>query len=656
MRNRVWLFALMMAGCSSSAVDTAGEGEKPAQPETNVDPQTRAHSLLSKEVSSAWHWSMDAVKRVPAHVDGESVAVLGKGVTARHATVAFVAKFRDLYKLSDPENSLVQVREEQDELGMTHVRLQQMERGVRVSGREMMAHYDASGVLRSLDSTHAVGLEGVDIKATLTAEQATATAMKDLQGEFQDATDAAVDTKAELEVYAPDEGNAALAYHLDIRSDARNLWMDYLVDAHDGAVLRRFDKVQTVAGSGKDVAGTVRKLEVQAQGTSFVMADLSRTPNGIRTYTLKNASSGDANILASTNVNNWDVVTTGPGAAVNAHFFAGVVYDYYKTKHNRLSLDGKDATIISVAHVSQNLNNASWNGKNMSYGDGDGKTFKPLAVALDVVAHELTHAVTTSTSNLTYKDQSGALNESVSDIFGEIVEHAVQPDAKKNWLCGEDASLNGTAFRDLAHPAPKQPDHMSKYVNTTQDNGGVHTNSGIPNNAFYLMTMGGANDTSKVKVAAGLGWDKSAQLWYRAETTYLTASTNMAGAAQATLSAAKDLKFTDNEVNIVECSWIAVGALPGTCKAITGGTGTAPAADAGAPDSGTSVNSNPDPENPDGVNSAAGDEDEDPSPPRRKKAAAGGCSTSGGDAPLGYGAGLFAAAIGLALSRRRRRA
>ena len=335
------------------------------------------------------------------------------------------------------------------------------------------------------------------------------------------------------------------------------------------------------------------------------------------------------------------MVPVGPGAAVDAHHYAGVTYDYFLRKHNRRGYDGRDAAIISVAHVSRNLNNASWNGRNMAYGDGDGTNFRPLSAALDVVAHELMHAVTTSTSNLRYQDQSGALNESVSDIFGSIVEHEVQPDEKKNWLCGEDASLRGAAFRDLAHPTPGQPDHMSRYVNTTQDNGGVHINSGIPNNAFYLMTAGGANDTSKVAVARGLGWDKAAQVWYRAEVNYFMQNTNLVQGAQGTLSAARDLNFTDEEQNIVECAWISVGVLPGQCKPISAvAPGTPPGADAGTGEEPGTDPTEPGSGEGGGENGLGADDSDEFEPPllRRRKVGSF-CATSGAGHPPEPGRG-----------------
>ena len=207
MRNRLWLLALMMVGCGSAADSGSSETENSSLPETSVDAQARAMAVFAPEVKASWKWTLDALSNVPAHVEGSSATALGKGITARHATVAFLTKFREEYKLSDPESSFVVAREERDELGMTHLRMQQVVRGIVVANRELTAHFDERGGLKSVDSTHAAGLESVDLNPVLTAEQATAKAMADL-GATLDVKGAEVETKPELQVFAPEGGKA----------------------------------------------------------------------------------------------------------------------------------------------------------------------------------------------------------------------------------------------------------------------------------------------------------------------------------------------------------------------------------------------------------------------------------------------------------------
>src|SRR5262249_50052230 len=162
-----------------------------------------------------------------------------------------------------------------------------------------------------------------------------------------------------------------------------------------------------------------------------------------------------------------------------------------------------------------------------------------FSAGLDVIGHEMTHGVTQYTSNLNYQGESGALNESNSDIFGCTIEHWKQPDATKNIEIGETLGLQtSTGFRNIAHPgmgAPPQPAAKGdpNYYTGSQDNGGVHYNSGVPNNAWYLIMAGGTNDYTHKTVTNPLGWDQAIKVWYQAQTHYFTSSTNFAAAASA---------------------------------------------------------------------------------------------------------------------------
>src|SRR5262249_9069826 len=151
--------------------------------------------------------------------------------------------------------------------------------------------------------------------------------------------------------------------------------------------------------------------------------------------------------------------------------------------------------LVSTVHYGKAYDNAAWDGEGMIYGDG-GPFLRALSVGLDVVGHEFTHGVTEVTSALAYEDQPGALNEAVSDIFAAFIEHTFKPDETKNWMIGETLVKSGPPLRDMKTPGAVdqiQPAHMKQFVNTQIDNGGVHINSGIVNNAAYLMTVGGVN-------------------------------------------------------------------------------------------------------------------------------------------------------------------
>lgn len=250
------------------------------------------------------------------------------------------------------------------------------------------------------------------------------------------------------------------------------------------------------------------------------------------------------------------------------HDNAGLTWDYYNARFGRDSYTGSGATIRSTAHHLNNYVNAFWNGSQLVYGDGDGVNSGPLGNAFDIVVHEFTHAVTTNESNLIYQNESGALNEGWSDIFSAGAEAWRDGGVNSNtWKLGESTWTPGTAgdaLRYMNNPTQdgSSRDYYPERYTGTQDNGGVHWNSGIANLAFYLLTQGGTHPRGKTTVSVpGIGIAKAEQIFYRAQTTYLTSSSNFQSARNATASAASDLYGTA-EVNAVQAAWDAVG-VPG---------------------------------------------------------------------------------------------
>jgi Zn-dependent metalloprotease len=246
--------------------------------------------------------------------------------------------------------------------------------------------------------------------------------------------------------------------------------------------------------------------------------------------------------------------------AVNqAYDGAGATYDFYREVMKRNSIDGKGLRIDSTVHYQNKFNNAFWNGQQMVYGDGDGKLFLGFTGAIDVIAHELTHGVTQNAvpGGLDYVDQSGALNESLSDVFGSMVKQwsLKQSSEQADWLIGAGimASGVGKALRSMADPGNKeltwsgddQPKTMAGYV----EGGDVHTNSGIPNHAFYAAAI----------ALKGNSWDKAGPIWYKA-LSLLTPRATFADMAKATTQAATLLYGTDSaEQHAVQAAWKVVG-------------------------------------------------------------------------------------------------
>ena len=228
----------------------------------------------------------------------------------------------------------------------------------------------------------------------------------------------------------------------------------------------------------------------------------------------------------------------------------------------RSSYDGNGATVVSTVHYEKDYDNAFWDGNQLVFGDGDGKVFERFTKPIDVLGHELAHAVTQHTANLTYQGQSGALNESMSDVFGACVKQRQlgQDAAAADWLIGEGIFLpgvNGKALRSMSEPGTAYDDptlgkdpqvgSMADYVETTDDNGGVHLNSGIPNRAFYLAAT----------AIGGTSWEGAGRIWYAALTSGISAETDFVGFARACVAAAGE------HADVVRKAWADVGVAEG---------------------------------------------------------------------------------------------
>src|SRR5215212_7136591 len=262
---------------------------------------------------------------------------------------------------------------------------------------------------------------------------------------------------------------------------------------------------------------------------------------------------------------------------------SGVTYDLYQNVYERNSIDNNGMRLDSTVHYQTGYDNAFWNGEQMVYGDGDedqpesDRLFNRFTIALDVIGHELTHGVTQFEAKLTYSLQPGALNESMSDVFGSLVKQyklghtATQAD----WIIGAGlltSNVNGVGIRSMKAPGTAyddpvlgkdpQPAHMKDYVTTISDNGGVHINSGIPNHAFYVTAV----------ELGGNAWDKAGQVWYVTLRDRLTANSNFQDCANLTFQVAGDLFGAGSiEQQAVKKGWAEVGLMSDG-----GGDGTPP--------------------------------------------------------------------------------
>ncbi|MGF1342067.1 M4 family metallopeptidase [Streptomyces flavovirens] len=253
-------------------------------------------------------------------------------------------------------------------------------------------------------------------------------------------------------------------------------------------------------------------------------------------------------------------------ASVNrAYAGLGATFELLLAEYGRSSIDGKGLPLIGSVHYDEKYNNAFFDGEQMVFGDGDGEVFLDFTLAIDVIAHELTHGLTQYTANLAYQGQSGALNESVSDVFGSLVkQYSLGQSAEQaDWLIGADIlapRVSGDALRSMKAPGTAydddvlgkdpQPASMDDYVETQEDNGGVHINSGIPNRAFHLLAT----------ALGGNAWERAGRIWFDVLTGgELAQNADFASFARLTVAAARSRFGEGDEAEAVLKAWSEVG-------------------------------------------------------------------------------------------------
>jgi Zn-dependent metalloprotease len=331
--------------------------------------------------------------------------------------------------------------------------------------------------------------------------------------------------------------------------------------AQRGTALQRLRALRTLT--------TDNTFRAMRSGPRTPVRGARRRPNmmameGQKQRTIYDAHSSET--LPGTVVRNEGGPSTGDLAVDEAYDGLGATYDFFSEAYGRNSIDAEGMAMDATVHFGQDYNNAFWNSERMVFGDGDGELFNRFTVSLDVIGHELTHGVTEDEAQLMYFFQSGALNESVSDVFGSLVKQRLlnQTADQADWLIGAGlftANVNGVALRSMKEPGTAyddpvlgkdpQPAHMSNYVRTFADNGGVHINSGIPNHAFYLMAM----------QIGGYAWEKAGRIWYETlRDPQLRPNASFMRYAQLTLQHAEQLYGSgSSERQAVRDGWSKVG-------------------------------------------------------------------------------------------------
>lgn len=480
---------------------------------------------------------------------------------------------KDHFKKNDDSYAFQAISSETDALGFTHTRHQQKYKGITVENGVYVTH-SRGGQIDMMSGDFVNIPANFSTKASVSEALALETAKQTVGGtewmwETEDAASYYGKVKGkyapagELVIIKNIVKGVSLAWKFDIYATAPVAKRTIVyVDAQSGEVVFENPIIHHVSVTGTlatRYSGTVSAKTDQVSATSYRLRDPSRG-GGVNTYNLKKKTRY-ASAVDFTDANNqWTEYNnaTKDNAALDAHIGAQATYDYFKNVHGRNSFNNTNGAINSYIHYSTNYVNAFWDGVRMTYGDGDGVSFDPLT-STDVCAHEIGHGVCTFSANLAYNKESGALNEALSDIWGACVEYYLETQNGQShpgtWGVGEDFDLRNVAvkgFRSMSNPNQfTDPDtyggtywvSQNCTPSSSNDYCGVHTNSGVLNFCFYLLTAGGTgtNDIGNAYNVTGIGITDAAKITYRAETVYMTSSTNYAGARTAFIQAATDL-------------------------------------------------------------------------------------------------------------------
>lgn len=490
--------------------------------------------------------------------------------------------------ITAPAQEFRPVRTVVDEQNNYHIRLEQHWMDIPIYGGEVIVH-SFNGHFNAANGRYVPSPQGVTVVPAVTKDRAVDIVKSHLGADrvkkawtSEELQIIGTETpfEATLMLYAGNGKALDLTWHIVAHPNLLRRY-EYFVNARSGAVVHYHDHTchlhrhpepaspsvldGSVTASGIDLLGVNRSFGAWQANNKYYLEDATQTmfnpsssmpdmPIGaIVTLDAKNTTpANDATF-------DFDYVTSNTAvfnntAGVSAHWNTIKSYEYFKNKFNRNSIDGNGGNIIAFINVAEDdgssMENAFWNGGAMWYGNG-GLTFKKLARALDVGGHEMSHGVIEKTANLNYQGESGALNESFADIFGAMID-------SDDWQIGEDVMQPNThtCLRDLSNPhngfssssSPYwQPAHVSEKYSGTQDNGGVHINSGISNKAYYLFAT-----------ASGVGKDKAEQVYYKALRDYLVKSSQFVDCRIAVIQAANDL-YGSAVANAAAAAFDAVG-------------------------------------------------------------------------------------------------
>jgi Zn-dependent metalloprotease len=496
------------------------------------------------------------------------------------------AQLKSLLDLNS-NSELVLQRTENDKLGFIHYRYYQTYRNIPIENTMYIIH-TKNGLLKSLGGTIVTDFDSrIDARAAqkISGDQAINIAVQFVGASIYAWKDAGMEKSikqqknnlkatyfpnASLVWYSSSEGvnprELRLCYKVNVYALKPLSNANYFVDVQTGRVLGKkdiinFSDVTGTANTGWSGSQTIHSDLVSA--SNYRLRDYSRG-SGIITL---HGESGQRGVEYTSTSNNWSLGGTDQ-AAMDAHYGVEQTYSFYMATFGRNSYDGAGTALYSYVNDPTYIDNAFWDGSAMNYNKRTGSNYG--VTGIDVTGHELTHGVTQTSSGLNYSYESGAINESMSDIMGKSVQFFAKP-SDVNWQLSNDM---GWIIRDMSNPNLEgQPDTYlgTDWYTGSGDNGGVHYNSGVGNFMFYLLVNGGSgtNDNGDSYTVTGIGLSEADQILYRTNTTYLVPTSQYADWRTACINAAADLYgVSSNEVNQVENAWhaVGVGLSAGTCE------------------------------------------------------------------------------------------
>jgi len=565
LKRTVSVLSVMMVGLiwvGWAASPSTHHGTLSAVNRIDRTPMTQPAVMVPQSITSA-----KSTYGTPMYLRGALGAITAEDPVA--AAISFLKTFRGLLKLEDVENDFQLLTTSRDDLGMSHVKFQHVYRGIPVWPEEVIVHVNTLGQVYCFNGIYQ-NIHVDEINPNLPADEAESIARKSQPCPVD------IEASTKLVIYNFYTPIPILAWEVEMKP--RELYPYHyriFVNAMTGQIINSIDEVYTgyaTTSSGVLIHNsqtvTLNTWHHDDGFTYLVDTSKSMFPGNLDASTFQgticvydvNGGWLGASIIYDPNLDNSFNDSFAIAAGGTASYHMSKVYDYFNNTHNWKSADNAGGVLQLLINdvILDNGDNACCVNPNLFIFGAGGSQLYNLTAGLDVMAHEYSHGITQSSSNLVYQYQPGALNESMSDVFGVSVDNA-------NWTLGEiiikPNPYGATAMRSLADPHNGQPTtspywqpaHMSEFKSlpASQDNGGVHVNAGIPNKAYYLT-------------ASSIGRSKAERIYFRAWTKYFTSNTDFTAARLAIEQAAIDLHGNNSaEHNAVKSAFDAVGIAGG---------------------------------------------------------------------------------------------